>query len=122
MQGVTEFVEQSFDLLVRQERRLIGCRRRKVAKQGDGWSLVFFIRQQFATDDFELGEVIEFSFTREHIQIKHPKRFASRGIGDHVKLEVVDPCVRHGNFFELQTKDVLINVEHAVQDLLEREI
>src|SRR6266542_2287872 len=111
MQGVTEFVEQSIDLLVRQQRQLISCRRRKIAKQGDGWSLVFSIRQQFAAHNFELGEVIEFSFTREHIQIKHPKRFASGGIGDHVKLEVVDPFVRHGNFFELQTKDVLIKVE-----------
>ena len=121
MQSVTEFVEQSLDLLVRHQRGLVSRRRRKVAKQGDSWPLVFSIRQQFAADDFELCEVIEFSFARKHIEIKHPERFARGGIGHHVKLEIFDPFVRCGDLLEFQTKDALINIEHAVEHFLERE-
>src|SRR5215510_10631922 len=122
MQSVTEFVKQSFNFLVGHQRRLVRCRRRKVAKQGDCWSLVFSIRQQLAADDFELSKVIEFSFARKHIEIKHSERLARGGIGYHVKLEIVDPFVRRGDPFKLQTKDALINVEHSVEHLLEREI
>ena len=122
MKRVTEFVEQSFDFLVCHQRRLVRCRRGKIAKQGDSWPLVFSVRQQFATDDFELGEVIEFSFARKHIEIKHPERLAGGGIGHHVELEIVDPFVRRSDFLKLKTKDALINIEHAVEHLLEREI
>src|SRR5215469_10722768 len=122
MQRMTEFVKESFDLLVRQQRRLIRCRRRKVAKQSNSWALVFSVVQQFAADNFELSEVIEFSFTRKHIEIKHPERFDGGGIGHHIKLEVVNPFVGRNDLFKLQAKDALINVEHAVEHLLEREI
>src|SRR5258708_13820012 len=121
VQSVTEFVEQSLDLLVRHQRRLVSCRRRKVAKQGDSWSLVFSIRQQFAADDFELCEVIEFSFARKHIEIKHPERFARGGIGHHVKLEIFGPFVRCGDLLEFQTNNALLNIEHAVEHFLYRE-
>src|SRR5438067_13603603 len=89
MKRVTEFVEQSFDFLVRQQRRLVRCRRRKIAKQRDSWPLVFSIRQQFAADNLKLGKVIEFSFARKHIEIKHSERFARGRIGHHIKLEIV---------------------------------
>src|ERR1044071_1412948 len=121
MQSVTKFVEQSFNLLVGHQRGLVRCRRRKITKQSDSRSLVFSIRQQFAADYFELGEVIEFSFARKHIEIKHPKRFARGSIGHHIKLEIVDPFVRRGNLFELQTEDALINIEHPIEYPLERE-
>src|SRR4026209_3003249 len=121
MQSVTKFVEQSFNLLVGHQRRLVRGRRRKVTNQSDSWSLVFSIRQLFAADDFELGEVIEFSFARKHIEIKHSKRFARGRIGHHIKLEIVDPFVRHGDLLELQTEDPLINIEHAIEYPLERE-
>src|SRR5262249_30469806 len=122
MQSVTEFVKQSFNFLVGHQRRLVRCRRRKVAKQGDWWSLVFSIRQRLAADDFELSKVIEFSFARKHIEIKQPERFTRRGIGYHVKLEIVDPFVRRGDPFKLQTENALINVEHAVEHFLKREV
>src|SRR5437762_4680488 len=117
MKRVTEFVEQSFDFLVCHQRRLVRCRRRKIAKQGDSWPLVFSVRQQFASDDFELGEVIEFSFARKHIEIKHPERLAGGGIGHHVELEIVDPFVRRSDLLKRQTKDALIYIEHAVEHL-----
>ena len=72
-------------------------------------------------DDFELREVIEFSFARKHIEIKHPERLARGGIGHHVKLEIVDPFVRRGDLLELQAEDALINGEHAIEHFLERE-
>src|SRR5438046_8723358 len=94
MQRVTEFVEQSLDLLVCHQRWLVRCRRRKVAKQADRWSLVFSVRQQFAADDFELGEVIEFSFAWQHIEMKHRARLAGGGIGPQAELATVAPLVR----------------------------
>ncbi len=66
--------------------------------------------------------MIEFSFAREHIEIKHAERFARGRIGDQIKLEIVNPLVGCGDLFEFQTENVLVNVEHPVEHFLEREI
>ena len=65
--------------------------------------------------------MIEFSFAREHIEIKHAERLAGGGVGHEIKLEIVDPFVRRGDLLEFQPEDVLINVEHPVEHFLERE-
>src|ERR1041384_4587356 len=100
MQAVTEFVEQRFYVLMREQGRFVGGRRREVAKQSDGRPLVFSIRHQFAADDVELCEVIEFSFAREHVEVKHAQRLATGGVGYQIKLEIIDPFVRRGDFFK----------------------
>src|SRR5439155_11384414 len=97
-------------------------RGRKIAKQSDSWSLIFSVRQQFAADDVELRKVIEFPFARKHIEIEHPERLARSGISDEIKLEIVNPFVRRGDLFEFQAENALVNVEHTVEHLLEREI
>ena len=66
--------------------------------------------------------MIEFSFAWKHIEVKHPERLAGGGIGHHIKLEIVDPFVRRCDLLKLQTENVLINVEHSVEHVLEREI
>src|SRR5436190_24382716 len=83
--------------------------------------LILGVRQKLAADYRKFGEVIEFSFARKHVEIKHAKRLAGRGVRYHVKLQVVDPFVRRGDFLELQTENALVNVEHAFQHFLERE-
>src|SRR6266498_5855485 len=62
MQAVAEFVEQRFYILVCEQRRFVRSWRREIAKQRDGGPLVFAIGQEFAADNVELREVIEFSF------------------------------------------------------------
>src|SRR5579884_4395037 len=88
MQSVTEFVEQGFHFLMRQQRRLVGRRWREIAEQRHGGTLIFSVWQEFAPDNFELGEVIELPLAREHVQIKQSQRFAAGGIGDDVELQV----------------------------------
>ena len=66
--------------------------------------------------------MIEFSFAREHIEVKHPERFATGGIRHQIKLEIIDPFVGGGDLFKFQTKDVLVNAEHPIEHFLEREI
>src|SRR6184192_3328835 len=77
MQAVAEFVEQRFYILVCEQRRFVRSWRREIAKQRDGGPLVFAIGQEFAADNVELREVIEFSFAREHVEVKHAERFAT---------------------------------------------
>ena len=83
--------------------------------------MIFSIGQEFAADDIELGEVIEFSFARKHVEIKHAERLARGGIGDEIKLEIVDPLVGRSDWFKLQSENVLIDGEHAIEHFLERE-
>src|SRR5207248_7117784 len=71
VQGVAEFVEKRFHIGVRHERRLVRARRRKITKQRRDWPLIFSVSEQLAADDRKLGEVIEFSFTRKHVEIEH---------------------------------------------------
>ena len=66
--------------------------------------------------------MIEFSFARKHVEVKHAERLAGGGIGHEIKLEIVDPFVRHGDLFKLQAEDALINGEHSIEHLLEREV
>ena len=121
VQDVAEFVEQRFHVGMGHERRLVCARRRKIAKQRRNRTLILAVRQLFATDDRKLGEVIKFSFAREHIEIKHAERFAGGGVGYHVKLEIVDPLVRRFDFLKLQTKNALVDIEHSFEHFLERE-
>ena len=121
MKCVAKFVKQRFDVGMRHERRFVRARRRKVAEQRGNGALIFSVRQKFAADDWEFGEVVELSFARKHVEIKHAKRFAGGGVGHHVELEIVDPFVGRVNFLKLQTEDALINVEHSFEYFLERE-
>src|SRR5436190_19268656 len=115
-------MKKCFNVAVRHQGGLVRARRWEIAEQGDGWSLIFSVRQQFAAQNLELCEVVEFSFARKHIEIKHSEGLTGGGIGHQIKLEVVDPFVRRGDLFKFQTKNALVDVEHAVEHLLEREI
>jgi hypothetical protein len=84
--------------------------------------VIFPVRQNFAADDFEFGEMIEFSFARKHVEVKHAQRFAGGGIGHDVKLKITNPFVGRGDLFEFQTEDALVNVEPALEHSLEWEI
>ena len=84
--------------------------------------MIFSVGQQFAAENLELSEVVEFSFARKHIEIKHAEWLTSGGIGHEIKLEVADPFVRRGDLFKLQTENALVDVEHAIEHLLEWEI
>src|SRR5437899_13054831 len=64
MQAVAELVKQRFHILVRHEGWFVRARWREVAKQSDSRPLVFSVRYHFATDNFELGDVLIFSFAR----------------------------------------------------------
>ena len=66
--------------------------------------------------------MIEFSFAREHVEIKHAERFARGRICDHIKLEIVNPFVGRGDPFEFQAENALIDVEHSIEHFLEGEI
>src|SRR5207244_13563560 len=93
MQAVAEFVEQRFYILVCEQRRFVRSWRREIAKQRDGGPLVFAIGQEFAADNVELREVVEFSFAREHVEVKHAERLATGGIGDQINVAVSDQYV-----------------------------
>ena len=121
VERVTEFVEERFHVGVCHERRFLRARWRKIAQERGYRPLIFAVWQKFTADDWKFGEVVKFSVARKHIEIKHAKRLAGGGIRHHVKLQVVDPFVRRGDFLELQTENALVNVEHAFQHFLERE-
>src|SRR5437764_3531909 len=122
MQTVAEFMKQCLHVLVCHQRRLVRTRWREIEKQRYYRPLVFSVWQQFATYDLELSEVIEFPFTREHIELEKPKRFTRRGIAHYIKLHVIDPFERHRDVFKFQPENALVNVEHPVEHLLEWEI
>src|SRR6202045_2383769 len=121
MQGVAEFVKERLDILMAEQGGLVRAPRRKITKQRDGRALIFSVRQELAADDVELGEVIELSFAWEHIEVKHPKRFARGRIAHEIKLQIVDPFVRRRDLLKLQSKNVLIDGEHAIEHFLEWE-
>ena len=66
--------------------------------------------------------MIEFSFARKHIEIKHAERLTRDGIGHQIKVQIIDPLVRRSDLFKFQAENALINVEHAVEHFLERKI
>ena len=78
---MTEFVEDRFNFVVRQQRGLIRLRRGKITYERADRALVTAIRQEFALDDPELGKMIIFAITRIHIEIEQAHRLARFGIG-----------------------------------------
>src|SRR5437660_9901850 len=103
-------MEQRFHIGMRHKRRFVPAWRWKVTQQSGDRSLIFAVWQKFAADNRKFGEVIELSFAREHIEVKHTERFAGGGIRHHIKLEIVDPFVRRGDFLKLQPEDALVDV------------
>jgi hypothetical protein len=66
---VSELVEQSLDLFVREERWRTTTRRGEVADQGHGRSMIKTVRQAFSWEEGELSEVVILARSREEIQI-----------------------------------------------------
>ena len=120
--GVAKFVEQGLDVHMGKQRRLVFRRRREVADQRDRGALVLATGQQLAVDDTELRKVIVFALAREHVEVEQPERLTGLGVGDGVKLQTANPFVGRFDALEFEPEDVLVDAEHAVEDLLIREI
>src|SRR4029077_19888578 len=100
-----EFVEKSLYILVTQKGRLVLAGRREVTDERARRTLVFSVGQQLTRNDPELGEVIELSIAREHVEVEHAERLSAGRVGHHVELKIVDPFFRRDDLGKFQTED-----------------
>ena len=121
VEDVAEFVEERDDFVVAQQRRGVAGRFGEVGDDGgDGEYVARFLLM--AGHQVKSGGVAEFPLAREEIHVEGGELCIGcrivKVVGDHIGmpgLRVVDPTV-------FEAEDVLGDLEHPVEHLLEREV
>ena len=118
---VAELVEERLDVAVREQRGLARRGLRPVADDRAFGEAHGAVGQHAARDHREVREVVVLAGPRVQVEVEAPERFARRRVGDVVGLHLRLPH-RHVHAGELHAEQLLVDAEHAVDDVLHREV